>query len=73
MDWAWFAVRTMSGRIHAFAVATSLGNVIYERFYDATNETNRAEVHAAFIEARSFVGRKAVPGQGYVGNYKSVH
>jgi len=60
------------GRIHAVVVASAIGNVIYERFYDVTSEATRAEVRAAFFNARNFIGRKAVEGQYYVGTYKAA-
>ena len=60
-----------NGRIHAIVVATDGGNVVYERFYDNTSESTRAEIRAAFWQSRSVMGKKGEEGHCYVGNYKS--
>ena len=58
------------GRIHAVAVTTRIGSVIYERFYDSTTEEKRAEIRASFQDTRTAIGRKAEEGKSYVGTYK---
>lgn len=57
------------GRIHCFLVATKIGDVIYERFYDRLSEVEKAEIRTAFQLASSNV-RLAGDDQDYCGAFK---
>ncbi len=58
-----------SGRIHCVLVATKLGEVVYERFYDRLSELDKAEIRAAFQLASSNV-RLSVDDADYAGIFR---
>lgn len=51
-----------TGRIHALIVATTSGNVVYERFYERLNEQDKAEMRASLSEAAE-AGMARAPDQ----------
>ena len=40
------------GRIQAIVIATVSGNVVYERFYDALTDLDKADLRASLQEVR---------------------
>lgn len=57
------------GRIHCFLVATKNGDVVYERYYDAYTELDKAEIRAAFQQAADNVNL-AADDQDFVASFK---
>ena len=45
------------GRIQAIVIATVSGNVVYERFYDAFSDLDKADLRASLQEVRSCATR----------------
>jgi hypothetical protein len=59
-----------TGRIQAVVIATAAGNVVYERFYDAFSEVEKADVRGSFHEASSALLNKAQEEAEYVARYR---
>ena len=57
-----------SGRIQALLIATREGHVLYERFYDAFTEIEKAEIRSAFDDTAN--DEDLIEGQEQVGRYK---
>ena len=56
-----------SGRIQCLLIATRSGHVVYERFYEAFNDVEKAEIRAAFDQTAVEEARE---DQEFVGRYK---
>jgi hypothetical protein len=57
-----------AGRIQTLLIATRSGHVVYERFYDAFTELEKAEIRAAFDDTAEEDGLP--DGQEQVGRHK---
>lgn len=62
-----------SGRVAALAVATRQGHVVYERFYEAFSEAEKAEVRGAFDQVAGPSSGSATPAEEeeLVGRYRN--
>lgn len=59
-----------AGRVHVVLVATKLGHVIYERFFEGCDAVTRSEIRGAFNNASQPILETAKDGEPYVGNYR---
>lgn len=57
-----------AGRIQALLIATRSRHVVYERFYDAFTELEKAEIRAAFDDTAE--EEELAEGQEQVGRFK---
>lgn len=59
-----------AGRIQCLLIATKKCEVVYERFYDVFNDTEKAQIRAAFAE--TVMDESLTEGQEIVGRFKYV-
>ena len=59
-----------AGRIQTLLIATRSANIVYERFYDAFSELEKAEIRAAFDDTIDY--EDLIDGQEQVGRHKCV-
>ncbi|KAK9861641.1 hypothetical protein WJX84_008038 [Apatococcus fuscideae] len=60
------------GRIQCVLVATSVGDVVYERFYDKFSDLERADIRAAFYSTTEPYLQSLADGAEYAARFKSA-
>ncbi len=60
------------GRIQCVLVATSVGDVVYERFYDKFSDLEKADIRAAFYSTTEPYLQSLADGAEYAARFKSV-
>lgn len=61
------------GRVQLLLVATTTGNVIYERFYERFNEQEKAELRSAIAEAADSSSASTSDYSEHASRYRSGH
>ena len=59
-----------TGRIQAVLIATTSGDVVYERFYERYSEQEKAELRAALYQAAEPSVSDAADGSEFASRYK---
>ena len=57
-------------RVQLILVATSAGNVIYERFYERLAENDKAELRSSLAEAAEKCSASSIEGAEYATRYR---
>lgn len=59
-----------AGRVQLILVATSTGNVVYERFYERMGENEKAEMRASLAEAAEKCSTSATESSDFASRYR---
>ena len=60
------------GRIQSVLVATSVGDIVYERFYDKFSDLEKADIRAAFYSTTEPYLQSLADGAEYAARFKQV-